>query len=110
LKFAGRRSAVECLASLEHSAVDAPGAELKEMNMTRMLLRDRSTGLFYVGRRQWTFEIASARDFPSLIAALQVASTDTVAEPELVFVSSGSDVQVVWDLKHTPVSGNPIKV
>jgi hypothetical protein len=79
---------------------------LKKTNMTRMLLRDKATGLFYVGRRQWTFELASARGFPSLIAALEAASMDAVAEPELVFVASGSDAQVVWDLKH-PGVGQP---
>ena len=86
-----------------------PASISNQSNMTRMLLRDKATGLFFVGRRQWTFEPESAREFSSLISALQASAQENMQSPELVFHEDGSDLEIVWNLKKDPVPNRSIE-
>jgi len=65
----------------------------------RVLLRQITTNLFYVGEGQWTYESETAKDFETLAEAERCAIREKLEGMELVLLNKHPHWEAFWPLK-----------
>jgi hypothetical protein len=64
----------------------------------RVLLREVSTGLFYVGFQQWSYETITARNFATIAEAEQHVAREGLRGMDLVLLYEDPRCEVVLPL------------